>query len=142
MTAAYQTLERAASVEQRQQTESIWHEMRERLGGFIARRVPADDAEDILQDVFLRIHKGLGGLRDSQSVTAWTYQIARNAITDYHRKRAAAGRAIAAVAQDVQEADEPDDEAIVAQAVNEFSRCMTPMMGELPDHYRQAFELT
>lgn len=44
-------------------------------------------AEDILQDVFVRIQKQLGRLRDPAKLQGWLYLIARNAIIDHYRTR-------------------------------------------------------
>lgn len=69
------------------QTEYIWKEFNGKLKGYIAKRV--NDrmlAEDILQDVFLKIHANLGNLKDSARLQSWIYQITRNAIVDHYRK--------------------------------------------------------
>jgi DNA-directed RNA polymerase specialized sigma24 family protein len=43
--------------------EAVWHELHDRLRRFIARRVRSpQDAEDILQEVMLRIHRHSGDL--------------------------------------------------------------------------------
>jgi len=121
-------------------TERVWQQMHERLLSYIQRRVgTVHNAEDILQDVFVRIHANLARLRQSQSVTAWVYQIARNAIIDYHRKRAAATRAVATLAERIDDGEADD---IVLQAQDEFAACLDPLLDELPDHYRQAVRMT
>jgi len=127
------------------QTEQLWSEMHDRLLAYIRSRVHStDDAEDILQDVFTRIHKNRDTLKDDQSLTAWMFQIARNAITDYHRGRATAARAMIRVAEDAPEANEDinvrSDPNVEAGA--DFARCLQPLLGELPFKYRQALELT
>ena len=129
------------------ETERIWHEMHERLLSFIQRRVATvHDAEDILQDVFVRIHAGLGRLKDTQSVVGWTFQIARNAITDYHRRRAVAAGALAKAADDVDESAasgriRKGETDVTREAGDEFARCLEPLLNELPDPYRQAITL-
>ncbi len=67
-------------------TETIWHEFGASLRRFIRRRV-ADhvEADDILQDVFLKIHANIDTLRDESKLLSWMYQITRHAITDYYR---------------------------------------------------------
>ena len=67
-------------------TETVWEEFNTGLKHFILKRVPDEpSAEDILQDVFLKIHTHIGSLRESEKLQGWIYQIARNAITDYYR---------------------------------------------------------
>ena len=135
---------RTTSMEHSAATERVWQEMHERLLSYIRRRVAVHDAEDILQDVFVRIHSNLARLKDTECITAWVYQIARNAITDYRRKQAAGDRALAKLAEKLDEADGAADEGddTVRQARDDFARCMEPLMSELPEHYRQAVTLT
>jgi RNA polymerase sigma-70 factor, ECF subfamily len=45
------------------------------------------DAEDALQDALLRAWRGLGSLKDGQSLRAWLYRIATNASLDALAKR-------------------------------------------------------
>jgi RNA polymerase sigma-70 factor, ECF subfamily len=45
------------------------------------------DAEDALQDALLRAWRGLGGLKDRESLRAWLYRIATNASLDAIEKR-------------------------------------------------------
>ncbi len=69
-------------------TQHIWAEFGGRLRVFIARRVNDEaDVEDILQDVFLRIHARLDSLDDQRKFGGWVYQITRNAIVDHYRGR-------------------------------------------------------
>ncbi len=68
--------------------EAVWTEFADKLGRFIRARVadPAT-AEDILQDVFLKIHGRLDQLKDPAGLQSWLYLIARNAIIDHYRTR-------------------------------------------------------
>ncbi len=138
----------AVSVEHQVETQRLWQELHERLLSYIRGRVATmEDAEDILQDVFLRIHANIHRLKDTRSVTAWIYQIARNAIIDYHRSRAGnAGVTVGLL-------DEGNDGAVAAsgedvstdashRAIEEFARCLLPFLEQLPEHYRQAVTLT
>src|SRR5688500_10028379 len=70
-------------------TRDAWKELEQRLRPFIARRVASSaDVSDVLQDVFLRMQRGLSGLRDDDRFGPWVYQVARSAIGDYQRDRA------------------------------------------------------
>ena len=102
-----------------------------------------DDAEDILQDVFMSVHKNLGSVKDDQSITAWMFRIARNAITDYHRGRAMAARAMIRLAEDAPVTSEDVERTDpTAEAEADFTRCLQPLLNELPADARQALELT
>lgn len=58
-----------------------------RLFGFIRSRVGSvEDAEDILQDVWLQ-YSSLPSIDDIESVSGWLYRVARNKVTDLYRKK-------------------------------------------------------
>lgn len=59
-----------------------------RLKGFIRKRVnSAEDAEDILQDVFYQLAEADQLLKPIEQISAWLYTVARNRITDLYRKK-------------------------------------------------------
>src|SRR5947208_7563743 len=49
-------------------------------------RVPAGDAEDLVQDVFMAAMRQLRGLRTAAAFRGWLGAIARNRAIDYHRE--------------------------------------------------------
>ncbi|HOD84038.1 MAG: ECF RNA polymerase sigma factor SigE [Planctomycetes bacterium ADurb.Bin126] len=125
------------------ETERLWIAMHKRLLTYIHGRVRSvHDSEDILQEVFVRVLANRDGVRDAGSVTAWLYQITRNAIADYHRRRAAAVRAMARIATDVPESTEDSETTIQTQAIEEFARCIEPFLRGVPEPYRQAIAMT
>jgi RNA polymerase sigma-70 factor (ECF subfamily) len=66
--------------------ERVYDEFGEGLRSFVLRRVgDPDAAEDIVQDVFLKVHARINTLRDEEKVGAWVYRIARNAVNDHYR---------------------------------------------------------
>ena len=59
-----------------------------RLRRFIRRRVgDADEAEDILQDVFYELVLAYRLMKPVEQVGAWLFRVARNRITDFFRKK-------------------------------------------------------
>jgi RNA polymerase sigma factor (sigma-70 family) len=59
-----------------------------RLGEFIRRRVRhAEDAEDILQDVFAQLVSSYSVTEPIEKLTAWLFTVARNKIIDWYRKK-------------------------------------------------------
>ena len=71
----------------------LWEQFGPPLRGFLARRVPPGvDADDLVQEVFLRVIRGLAALRSTDRPEAWLFQIARNALRDSLRAPSAARR--------------------------------------------------
>lgn len=117
--------------------EQVWDEFTARLRRFIAGRVRGEaDVDDILQEVFIKIHRGLGQLDDHSKLHAWVYQITRNAIVDHYRK----GEPDVEVPEELPDriAEEEDSEGAEA----EVATWLRPMAEDLPDKYREAILLT
>ncbi len=127
-------------------TEAVWQELNARLRGFVSRRVRnAADADDVVQRVFLQIHRGLHDLQGPASVHAWVYRIARNSIVDYYRSPARRRELPSGDAQDLAlletAARLPDAPAGVAEA-QQMAGCLSPMIERLPEAYRKAIVMT
>ena len=68
--------------------EQLWQKFARDLRGFLRARVSDHaTAEDLLQEIFVRLHQHLPELRDQDRLEAWVYQIARNTVTDFHRRQ-------------------------------------------------------
>lgn len=66
----------------------LWRSFSAPLRKFLRARTHTQaDADDLLQDVFVRIHKRLPDLRDPVKLQGWVYRIARNAVIDHYRTR-------------------------------------------------------
>lgn len=117
-------------------TEQVWEVFQPRLKQFISKRIAGEEsAEDVLQEVFLKIHTRIGTLRNEEKLESWIYQIARNTITDFYREH----RATLELAEAALLPEEPlmDDDV-----VKELIPCVKAMVDNLPDDYRQALILT
>ena len=67
-------------------TEAIWRKFSPQLKHFILSRVSDESvSDDILQEVFKKIHLHIETLKDSTKVERWIYQITRNTIIDHYR---------------------------------------------------------
>jgi RNA polymerase sigma-70 factor (ECF subfamily) len=123
------------------EAEAIWRDFGGRLLGFIARRVPDGDiAEDILQDVMLRIHRHAGELEHAPALSAWVHQIARNAIADHYRR--APVRRERPAGFDLDRDEQALPEPISAELHSELAECLGPLLGQLPAKQREALTLT
>jgi RNA polymerase sigma-70 factor (ECF subfamily) len=68
--------------------EQVWHVFHAPLLQFIRARVADEgNAEDILQEVFLKIHQHIETLKDVKKLESWVYQITRHARIDYYRSK-------------------------------------------------------
>jgi RNA polymerase sigma-70 factor (ECF subfamily) len=126
-------------------TQQIWAEFSDRLRTFIGRRVDSEaDADDILQDVFLRIHRHAATVERSERLVSWLFQVTRNAIVDYYREPVRRRELPAGAASDVEAAwhhaqDGIGDSDVASPAVRrELAACLGPMMAQLPPLYREA----
>ena len=54
--------------------------------GIILARVPRDEVDDIVQDVFISAYKNLQTLRENAAVGGWLAMIARNQAADFFRR--------------------------------------------------------
>jgi RNA polymerase sigma-70 factor, ECF subfamily len=118
-------------------TEHVWEEFHASLQQFIRRRISDEaTAEDVLQDVFLRIHQHIDTLKDVRRLEGWIYQITRNAIIDAYRSSRHETTLEAAEMLDLPE-ELPD-----VDVVSELLPCVRAMVRNLPDLDRQALVLT
>lgn len=118
--------------------EAIWNKFHAPLRAFIRRRVrDRAIADDLLQEVFLRVHTRIDSLRDGTKLDAWIYQITRNVIADYYR----AHRLPMPLSDDLvsSEANEADEQAALAL---QLAPSIREMVSALPAPYREAFLLT
>ena len=64
----------------------IWLKFSHPVKDFIRNQTNnADVTDDILQEVFIKIHQNLHLLRDEERVAGWVFQIARNTVLNYFR---------------------------------------------------------
>jgi RNA polymerase sigma factor (sigma-70 family) len=68
--------------------ESVFRKEKSGLFNFIRKSVLSkEDAEDILNDVFLRFLENIPEIEIVENLTSWLFTIARNRITDKYRKK-------------------------------------------------------
>lgn len=118
-------------------TEYIWEAFHTPLHGFIRRRVSDEMvADDLLQEVFLKIHQHGDELQDVKKLESWIYQITRNAIIDFYRSARPTSSLDTPEVLDLPE-ELPDDDI-----VSELLPCIRAMVKNLPEQDRQAIVLT
>src|SRR5438477_9766272 len=116
-------------------TETAWAELHANIRGFVARRVrQLADVDDIVQQVFLRVHQALPTLREADKLHAWIYQTTRRTIVDHYRAPAHRREVAAGMAVDVVPAEQPVDvtaDEREESALQELAACLKPLIGTL-----------
>jgi RNA polymerase sigma-70 factor (ECF subfamily) len=120
-----------------------WRQLDDKLRPFVARRVRDDaDVDDVVQDIFVRMLRGLSALRDEERFGPWVYQVARSAIADHQRAAARHPIAPPPVAELEGGAAPPLDEEAERATEKLLAMYVAPFVAMLPSPYREALTLT
>jgi RNA polymerase sigma-70 factor (ECF subfamily) len=99
---------------------------------FIRSKIKSkEDAEDILQNVFIKISANVNKLSEKEKLQSWVFTITRNAIIDYYRVNATKKNILMGedLAQQVLEEENSDN-------TKGLDQCMSSMIELLPEEYR------
>ena len=123
-------------------TETIWNACCCKIKAFILRYVNDQSvADDILQEVFIKIHEKLGSLRDETKIHSWVFQIARNTIFDYFRERRLKFQEIEKFDFENSDFQEVVDYKNERNLSDEITSGLRPLIESLPQKYAQALLL-
>jgi RNA polymerase sigma-70 factor, ECF subfamily len=114
--------------------ETIWGEYNAKLHRFIASRV-ADPStvDDLLQEVFIKIHQRIGTLEDDARIQSWLYQVTKNAVIDYFRGQ----KPMAEIPEEASILEKSENTALM-----ELAECIRPMVERLSLTHREAMVLS
>ncbi len=138
------------SVKEKLNISEVVHNYGSRLQGFIRKRVRTiEDADDILQDVYVQLADADRLMKPIDQIAAWLFTVARNKITDLYRKKKT---------ESLPENNDDDDDVFGPELRDlMFDEGSTPeteylrslvwieldkALEELPEEQRLAFELT
>lgn len=116
----------------------VWRQVQTGLRTFIAKRITNEaEVDDVLQEVFLRMHRRIDELKDPHKIVSWVYQITRHVIIDHYRSARRRREIPTGLAGDVDDrasaalasADEP------ARLRTELAACLRPMLNRLSKDY-------
>jgi RNA polymerase sigma-70 factor (ECF subfamily) len=112
----------------------VWDALSEELHRFLRSRLPSEaDADDLLQNVFIRVIEEIRALRQSDRLAAWVYQIARREIVDFYRRRSPRPQ------ESVEEA--VDGGSGIGNMNHAVGTWLSAMIDELPGTLREAVRL-
>ena len=115
--------------------EDIWIIFEDRLKSFIRTKISDEmAAEDILQEVFIKIHSNIDTLKDDSKIQSWIFQITRNSMNDYFRSIKKANQHLP-IPEEVEEDNSSD---LMADTLKD----MVKMMDELSSEDCEALCLT
>jgi RNA polymerase sigma-70 factor, ECF subfamily len=98
------------------------------IHGILLARVPRDEVDDLVQDIFLHAFKKLHTLRNHAAFGPWIAMIARNRAVDFHR----GSKEKVEVTEDLKSTSDP--------SVGQASEILEIIRG-LPDAYRETLVL-
>jgi RNA polymerase sigma-70 factor (ECF subfamily) len=110
----------------------IYSQFNRALLSFIQTKIKSkEDAEDILQNVFMKISSNLEKLSDEDKLPAWIFAITRNAIVDYYRGNASRKNVTPGdeIAHDMMDEDSSDP-------TKGLDQCVKTMIDLLPAEYK------
>jgi RNA polymerase sigma-70 factor (ECF subfamily) len=67
--------------------EMLYHQYKRRVFGMAHRIVGASDAEEVAQEVFVRVFRALGAFRGDSALSTWIYRLTVNASLSHLAKR-------------------------------------------------------
>ena len=128
---------------------AICREYRGRVVGYAAKMIGRDEAEDIAQEVFVKVSRSLDTLLDRSRLGPWIFTITLNTVRDMARS---AGRRAASTAVPVAEEHEPTNPLSVLPAAarspeenairNEMVACYLEYLEALPHGYYEVYVLS
>ncbi len=103
-------------------------------------------AEDLAQETFIRVHRGLPGFREDANLSTWIYRIATNVSHDHFRRRATRQAEAALSLEEIESdgewlVDEASSAPEQLAAQSEMSDCVQRFIHRLSPDYRAVLML-
>jgi RNA polymerase sigma-70 factor (ECF subfamily) len=102
----------------------------------------AQEAEDLLQETFIRAMRSASSLKQPEKIRSWLMTIARNLFFDSYKRRMRANASSLEVTPETEihfTTGEAGPEEQVLRA--DFSRCLKDALGQMPEAFQTAFML-
>lgn len=134
--------------------QAVYDQFHDKIRYYLGQLVSESEADDLTQEVFLKIYKGLDGFKGTSKLSTWVYRIATNTAMDTLRSASFRhGRSVLPVSGEADEADieiedrdtqtgrkKPDiDEQVIKQEMN---ACIHEFIERLPPDYRTVIVLS
>ena len=125
----------------RSEFQEIYDEFHPKIRRYLSRLVGSNEAEDLAQEVFIRVSQSLGQFRGDSKLSTWVYRIATNAALDrlrspsFPRKSDASARG---QGPEPVEASRTEHELVRG----EMNECIREYVDRLPPNYRSVVALS
>lgn len=114
----------------------IWTDFHKELKSYIAKVVKNQaDADDILQEVFIKIIRNSEKVKLAKNLRQYIYGMIRNAIGDYFRNKQRLNSDL-----EIPDALIGEDEQFLNATIADY--CVKPFINQLPEKYKEALLLT
>ncbi|NIP25506.1 MAG: sigma-70 family RNA polymerase sigma factor [Phycisphaerae bacterium] len=131
--------------------DDVYDEFYKKVGRYVERMVGKEEAEDVTQEVFVKVNKGLEGFKGESSLSTWIYKIATNAALDKIHSRSfqeGTKRVSLEAPGDDAEAENKGicmETSLTAEREairNEMNECIREFVDKLPENYRTVIILS
>ena len=130
--------------------KAIHASYRPRILRYLTRLVGQSEAEDLTQEVFVRVSRGLPDFKGEAKLSTWIYRIATNVAIDRSRSRsfkeARSGKAISHQEESAEDScalpDEKSPSVERRLMREEMSSCVQNYIDALPENYRAIVTLS
>ncbi len=129
--------------------QDIYDGFHEKIRRYLTRLIGESEADDVTQEVFLKINAALDSFRGDSSLSTWIYRIATNAAIDYRRKSLTSPQEQAAdeglTGKPTSDEDIPidpitsPDKQLIRKEMND---CIKGVVDGLPENYRTVLILS
>ena len=129
--------------------EKVYEEFYPKILRYLSRMAGEEAAEDIAQEAFTKIDRGLKGFKGKSKLSTWVYRIATNAALDRLRSSSVKRSAELPLIEEGAEAEDRDawsdekkptpEQAVIRREMNE---CIREFIEKLPPDYKTAMVLS
>ncbi len=130
----------------------VYDEFHEKIGRYVERMVGKDEAEDVTQEVVMKVNKGLAGFKGESSLSTWIYRIATNAARDKLKSQSfredSSKVRLTEPDDETQEEDGsicPEEKSLSAEREairKEMNECIREFVDKLDENYRTVIILS
>lgn len=122
-------------------SEITWGAFRTRLRRYVGKRVPAEDVDDVVGDVLVKLVRSREAFEAVSNLSAWILRVAANTVADYYRHRSMEQAKRSSLDYEYLLSMEKEGESSDT-STRAISGCLTPFIQNLPAAYAETLILT